>query len=212
MNEVFCRVALPAGVMGFALAGLILPMIRHRLRHGQGTGFVIADVRDPVGKAVGVAMTTQSNFVGAYALAFAAFGAERMDVFAGVPAWLGPLGLGLLLFAIALIVTAQAQMGRSWRMCIDEGHTQLVTSGLFGVVRNPIYLGTLILLWGVFLLAPSPWSAGLIFSGTMFVSIQARLEEAHLIRLHGAAYRAFAARVGRFLPGVGRLSKTAGEG
>ena len=46
----------------------------------------------------------------------------------------------------------------------------------------------------------------------MFVSIQARLEEAHLIRLHGAAYRAFAARVGRFLPGVGRLSKTAGEG
>jgi hypothetical protein len=171
MNELFCRVALPAGVMGFALAGLILPMIRHRLRHGQGTGFVIADVRDPVGKAVGVAMTTQSNFVGAYALAFAAFGAERMDVFAGVPAWLGPLGLGLLLFAI-----------------------------------------TLILLWGVFLLAPSPWSAGLIFSGTMFVSIQARLEEAHLIRLHGAAYRAFAARVGRFLPGVGRLSKTAGEG
>ncbi len=206
MNESFCRVALPAGVFGFALAGLILPMIRHRLRHGEGTGFVIADVSDPVGKAVGVAMTTQSNFVGLYALAFAFLGAQAVDVFPGVPLWLGYAGLVLLCAAIVLIVTAQAQMGRSWRMCIDEGHTQLVTTGLFGVVRNPIYLGTLMLLWGVFLLAPSPWSAGLIFSGTMFVSIQARLEEGHLLRLHGESYREFGARVGRFLPGVGRLA------
>jgi protein-S-isoprenylcysteine O-methyltransferase Ste14 len=39
----------------------------------------------------------------------------------------------------------------------------------------------------------------------LLVSLQVRLEEDHLLRLHGGAYQRYAARVGRFLPGVGRL-------
>ena len=31
------------------------------------------------------------------------------------------------------------------------------------------------------------------------------VEEPYLLRTHGDAYRAYAARVGRFLPGVGRF-------
>jgi protein-S-isoprenylcysteine O-methyltransferase Ste14 len=33
-----------------------------------------------------------------------------------------------------------------------------------------------------------------------------RVEEPYLIRIHGDSYRDYARRVGRFLPGVGRLS------
>jgi protein-S-isoprenylcysteine O-methyltransferase Ste14 len=38
------------------------------------------------------------------------------------------------------------------------------------------------------------------------VQVQVRLvEEPYLLRVHGDAYRAYAARTGRFVPGVGRL-------
>ena len=32
-----------------------------------------------------------------------------------------------------------------------------------------------------------------------------RVEEPHLLRVHGEPYRAWAGRTGRFVPGVGRL-------
>jgi protein-S-isoprenylcysteine O-methyltransferase Ste14 len=32
-----------------------------------------------------------------------------------------------------------------------------------------------------------------------------RVEEPHLLRVHAATYRDYAARTGRFLPGIGRL-------
>ena len=39
----------------------------------------------------------------------------------------------------------------------------------------------------------------------MALAAQTRLEEKHLAGLHGPSYRAYAARVGRFVPGIGRL-------
>jgi protein-S-isoprenylcysteine O-methyltransferase Ste14 len=40
------------------------------------------------------------------------------------------------------------------------------------------------------------------------LEIQVRLvEEPYLIRVHGDAYRTYAARTGRFVPGVGRLPR-----
>ena len=40
-----------------------------------------------------------------------------------------------------------------------------------------------------------------------FIGIRQQVlaEEAYLLRTHGDAYRAYARRVGRFLPGVGKL-------
>jgi protein-S-isoprenylcysteine O-methyltransferase Ste14 len=43
----------------------------------------------------------------------------------------------------------------------------------------------------------------------LLVSIQVQVravEEPYLLRVHGPAYADYAARVGRFLPGVGRLN------
>ncbi|MCB9629699.1 MAG: isoprenylcysteine carboxylmethyltransferase family protein [Sandaracinaceae bacterium] len=206
MNDMFSRYAVLAGVFTWGAAGLILPMIRHRLKTGDGTGFVLQQVTDPVGKAVGVAMTAQALLVGSYAIAFAALGSDALDAFAWVPGWCAYVGVGAFALAITICVTAQAQMGRSWRMCVDEGHTQLVSSGLFGVVRNPIYTANLILLGGVLLVAPSPWSVMLLYAASVFLAIQTRLEEAHLRQMHGAEYAAYCARVGRFFPGVGLIT------
>jgi protein-S-isoprenylcysteine O-methyltransferase Ste14 len=205
MNETLCRYAVLAGVFTWGAAGLMLPMIRHRLQTGDSTGFVIQQVTDPVGKAVGVAMTVQALLVGTYAITFAAFGPAALSAYTSVPGWLAYVGIGAFALAVTVCVTAQAQMGRSWRMCVDEGHTQLVSSGLFGLVRNPIYTANLVLLAGVLLVAPSPWSCMLLYAASVFLAIQVRLEEAHLRQMHGADYAAYCARVGRFFPGVGLI-------
>ena len=38
------------------------------------------------------------------------------------------------------------------------------------------------------------------------------VEEPYLLAMHGAAYAAYAARAGRFVPGIGRLPARAGVG
>src|SRR5512134_1040594 len=51
---------------------------------------------------------------------------------------------GVLLCALgfALTVAAQLQMGASWRIGVDARETTaLVSSGIFGRIRNPIYSG-----------------------------------------------------------------------
>lgn len=204
MNETFIRIALPSGIVLFTGLALVLPMLRHRRQHGTGTGFVIADVKDPVGRLVGYGMTLNSNLVGIHAVVFAAFGGGPLSVLSA-PVERGYLGITLMLLATTLIVTSQAELGRNWRMCIDENRTDLVTSGLYQYVRNPIYTGTILLLLGILMLAPGPWAVLLLVFGTYNVALQARLEEAHLVKLHGATYLDYASKVGRFVPGVGRM-------
>jgi protein-S-isoprenylcysteine O-methyltransferase Ste14 len=118
--------------------------------------------------------------------------------------------LGLALYAVGAIGTfvAQLQMGRSWRVGVDRAErTALVERGLYRVIRNPIYTAMLTFSAGLLLLIPN-WPAILAF-----VCLAAGLElhvryveEPHLLGHHGDAYRRYASRAGRFLPGVGRLS------
>jgi protein-S-isoprenylcysteine O-methyltransferase Ste14 len=121
---------------------------------------------------------------------------------------------GWLLFLGGLAVTllAQAQMGASWRVGIDDRTTALVTGGLFAVSRNPIFFGMFLSFLGVVLITPAPWTATGFAVAVPLISLQVRLEERNLLRIHGQAYLDYAARVGRFLPWVGRLRSDGGAG
>lgn len=129
-------------------------------------------------------------------------------------------GLGAVLAAAGIggALVAQLDLGDSWRIGVKAGErTALVTGGLYTVVRNPIFSFMLLTAAGLVLLLPNSiavFSAASIFAG---IELQVRaVEEPHLLAQHGAAYRAYAARVGRFLPGVGRIDgergMTPGEG
>jgi protein-S-isoprenylcysteine O-methyltransferase Ste14 len=116
-------------------------------------------------------------------------------------------GLVLCAAGIAGTFAAQMAMGASWRIGVDpEERTELVTGGLFESCRNPIYTFMLIAWVGFALLVPS-WVA--LAAGALLISgiqIQVRLvEEPHMIRTHGETYLAWARRVGRFVPSLGRL-------
>ena len=54
------------------------------------------------------------------------------------------VGLLLCAFGAALTMVSQYQMGKSWRIGVDETEkTELVTHGMFCFSRNPIYFGML---------------------------------------------------------------------
>ncbi|GAA1792321.1 MAG: isoprenylcysteine carboxylmethyltransferase family protein [Actinobacteria bacterium] len=105
---------------------------------------------------------------------------------------------------------AQLAMGTAWRIGVDPTErTELVTSGPFAFVRNPIFTTALITFTGLALASRTllPWRA---WSWSMRASRcrSAPSEEPHLLATHGRAYADYAARVGRFVPGIGRLRPT----
>ena len=117
------------------------------------------------------------------------------------------LGFALCGIGIAGTFLAQLAMGASWRIGVDEEErTELVTGGVFSLCRNPIYIFMLIALVGFTLLVPTWLSIASIPVGVLAFEVQVRLvEEPYLIRAHGQTFRAYASRVGRFVPGLGRL-------
>jgi protein-S-isoprenylcysteine O-methyltransferase Ste14 len=133
-------------------------------------------------------------------------GLEAVDLLYGHrhPALLVP-GVVLAALAAWLVWRGQEDMAASWRIGIaPDERTDLVTKGLFRFCRNPIYLGLQVALAAFCCLLPGYLSGGLLIFGAVLLWVQARLEEAHLLRQHGAAYAEYCARVGRFFPFSGR--------
>ena len=122
----------------------------------------------------------------------------------------GVRATGVAIFIVGLVGTlyAQVAMGESWRIGVDEEErTALVTTGPFAVVRNPIFAAMLPASLGLALLVPNV--AALVGFGALVLALQIQVrlvEEPYLLRQHGEAYRSYAARVGRFVPGLGRLA------
>ena len=118
-------------------------------------------------------------------------------------------GVVLAVGGIGLTFYAQIAMGASWRIGVDPAErTQLVTTGPFALVRNPIFAAMLPTALGLTLLVPS-WVAIVGLLGLVLaLELQVRVvEEPYLLQVHGGGYASYAARVGRFVPGVGRLTR-----
>jgi len=113
--------------------------------------------------------------------------------------WLGWTGIGLLLVSLVWTVIAQAQMSDSWRIGIDEeNETSLVDSGVYKWSRNPIYLGMLLTLLGLFFVIPNALSLLTLVMGASVMGIQIRLEEEFLSRAKGANYQSYLKTVRRW--------------
>jgi protein-S-isoprenylcysteine O-methyltransferase Ste14 len=121
--------------------------------------------------------------------------------------WVQAVGIVVATAGIAATVYAQLEMGDSWRIGVDERETTtLVHTGLFGQIRNPIYTAMFTFGIGIAMVTPNLVAfAGLILLVATIELQVRRVEEPYLLRKHGDAYRAYTARVGRFVPGVGLI-------
>ena len=118
--------------------------------------------------------------------------------------------IGIVLAAAGglAVFGAQLGMGESWRIGVsDEERTDLITGGWFSLVRNPIYTSMIVAWLGVALLVPTWLAFAAVVVIALGLELQVRaVEEPYLLRTHGDAYRAYASRVGRFVPEIGRLA------
>lgn len=147
-------------------------------------------------------------------LAVLAAVAAAMASIAGLPPFApldnGPfLATGLAFYGLGLAgtVASQLAMGDSWRGDVDPSQrTELVTSGPFRLVRNPILTSTSVTGLGIALMVPNAFALLFLVGIAVAEQIQVRLvEEPYLLRVHGDAYRRYAAVTGRFVPGIGRI-------
>jgi protein-S-isoprenylcysteine O-methyltransferase Ste14 len=95
--------------------------------------------------------------------------------------------------------------GQDRRIHADD----LVTNGLFAHCRNPLYVGNLLILSGLFLVHGSPWVIGLGIGFFAFAYLAITLaEERFLAGRFGEVYDDYCRRVPRFLPDPRGLGRT----
>lgn len=98
------------------------------------------------------------------------------------------------------IAIAQYQMSTSWRIGIDEQNkTDLKTQGIFGLSRNPIFLGMILSVLGLFLITPNAVTFFSALTTYFIIQIQVRLEEDFLAKEHGSLYVNYRKSVKRFI-------------
>jgi protein-S-isoprenylcysteine O-methyltransferase Ste14 len=124
------------------------------------------------------------------------------------------IGMALVVAGTLLTFGAQLAMGDSWRVGVaPEERTALVTGGPFAIVRNPIYGAIIPAVIGFTMMVPSYIAIADLLIIVIALELQVRVvEEPHLLRVHGDAYRDYASRVGRFAPGVGLIAPVAPRG
>jgi len=110
-------------------------------------------------------------------------------------------GGGLIFFGIAVFAAGVRNFSRSGTPVPGNRPVRtLVSTGIHGLSRNPIYVGMFSLYAGIGLAARSPWVLVLVLpiAVIMRYAVVAR-EEAYLERRFGDAYRPYKARVRRWL-------------
>jgi protein-S-isoprenylcysteine O-methyltransferase Ste14 len=113
------------------------------------------------------------------------------------------VGFGVALVGEAIRFWGVSIAGSETRTTGKVGGTSLITSGPFAYVRNPLYLGNILVYVGVGIMSMAlfPW---LPIFAVLWFFLQYYLivtkEEEYLTERFGAAYAEYKASVGRFFP------------
>ena len=121
-----------------------------------------------------------------------------------VPAWAGWLGVILILGALTVFWRAHIDLGLNWSPSLEirEKH-ELITRGVYGVIRHPMYASQWIWVIAQPLLLQN-WIAGwldlLIF--IPFYILRVKAEEQLMLEQFGDQYRSYMQEVGAVIPKI----------
>lgn len=114
-----------------------------------------------------------------------------------VVAW---LGVALCLVGILILVLSLVSFGKSFRVGIDVDQPgQLVTTGVFAVSRNPIYVGFFIFLLGQLLVSPDWVPLIYLVAATALFHRQVLREEDFMRQQYGHLFADYCRHVRRYV-------------
>jgi protein-S-isoprenylcysteine O-methyltransferase Ste14 len=101
------------------------------------------------------------------------------------------IGMGLFLIGLGLALWARAYLGRNWGTPMSEKvDAELVTTGPYRYIRNPIYSGLILAAIGTAVAVSWYWLVAVVFMGGYFI-YSATVEEHIMERLFPNDYPAY---------------------
>ncbi len=102
--------------------------------------------------------------------------------------------IGFVLFILALIA-----LGPSWRIGLDtENPGKLVTSGIFSVTRNPVFIFIILYFTGTAFIYTSWFFSGLAIMAIFGIHFHILNEEKFMKKMYGEAYLAYCQKINRY--------------
>ena len=192
---------LPVYIVIYFLLLLVIPAVIVRKKIGKSPVVLSAsdDAHGLIAKYFGAWMILASIYIILYVVHPASYTCFLPMSYLGSDALVIS---GLIVMIVSLLWTSAAQinMQASWRVGIDEKQkTELVSTGIFHFSRNPIYLGMIVSVVGLFLVTPNAFTMMLVVLGYVLIQIQVRLEEEFLYKMHGQTYLEYKNSVRRFI-------------
>ena len=113
-------------------------------------------------------------------------------------------GTVVCVLAVGIAMVSQYQMGDAWRIGVDASEkNELITHGMFGLSRNPIYSAMLLLGVGFLLLVPHLVTVLCAVAACKGIDLQVRkVEEPYLRSIHGESYETYCRGGGRYFPRI----------
>lgn len=121
-----------------------------------------------------------------------------------IPTRYVPLAVRLALLGLALLTAVSLVRSAAAVHHLEQQPDHVVTTGPFRRVRHPIYLGVMLVYFGLALATASLFSLALLVGIFFFYNYIAGYEERLLVARFGQAYRDYAMRTGKWVPGIGR--------
>lgn len=113
------------------------------------------------------------------------------------------LGVGLFLLGVVGSVASVVHLGRALTPLPHPNGTGMTARGVYRWVRHPMYTSVLVVGAGVATVRGTLAVWALLVILVVFFDMKTRLEEGFLIRTYDG-YCSYAARTGKFIPGLGR--------
>ncbi len=110
------------------------------------------------------------------------------------------IGVVLVALGFAFFISAWIRLGNFWRVGNrEEKNNELITEGVYGISRNPIYLFFVLYLSGIFLINGT--LIFLIFAVMVALNLHYLTleEESFLSRVHGTVYHNYCGVTGRYI-------------
>ena len=98
---------------------------------------------------------------------------------------------------------AGKDLGRALTPMPTPNGAGLAAGGIYGLVRHPMYTGIIVIAFGLALGSGHVWTYAFALLLAAFFEVKTRVEEAFLERTY-PGYDQYAARTGKFVPGLGR--------